>query len=74
MILTTGEKMVWAAAFAGRLDWYKRDGPWNEGSGAKSADWAGSVVQTMRDAAAISEDHLEDERLQMLRVMLWDEE
>jgi hypothetical protein len=72
MILTQGEKMVWAAAFVARIERDKREELYDERSGRRAADAAGAAVQTLRDATPVCEERLEKDRLQMLHAMLED--
>lgn len=71
MILTQGEKMVWAAAFKSSMGKCPSDmeGVLAARVGAASA---GGFVRFMREAAA-NPGNLKDEDLQMLRAMLGDE-
>ncbi len=74
MILTQGERMVWAAAYVEYVEKRIAEfGMCGIGGAAKAADHAGVVVQSMRDAADLVEERLEADRVQMLRAMLGDE-
>ena len=83
MILTQGEKMVWAAAFASALkansDCYL-NGPDGRRARLIATDRGGAAVRTMRRSLKDAEDAFDHDRnsineddLLMLRAMLGDE-
>lgn len=73
MILTQGEKMVWAAAFAVECnEFYER----NAGTMLRAVETASEAVETLRTAgrvAGVNESGLSFNAHQMLRAMLGDE-
>jgi hypothetical protein len=82
MILTQGEKMVWAAAFVADLEWIRNNprlmpgltpGEVVDGSYRHSIRHANGVVKRLREAAIkLRDDDEVDDRI--LRAMMGDEE